>query len=179
LQHGSKPGTWKKRVASTRSYKSRVNNWRSCDHEKNRYGDFTGTTFPSAAPYWGPAPTACPRVLRSCAPIREGETPAGIPNARCTGLRLTSCARTTGATLQTARLDNAETQGADRRTEFPVRAPKPRRCLASLNRPHRHQPELRLATREAVPQNVHGVLLATVVYVLWIRAGINHSWQRD
>jgi hypothetical protein len=23
------------------------------------------------------------------------------------------------------------------------------------------------------------VLLATVVYVLWIRAGINHSWQRD
>ena len=118
-------------------------------------------------------------LLRSCAPIREGETPAGIPNARCTGLRLTRCARTTSATLQTARLDNAETQGADRRTEFPVRAPKPRRCLASLNRPHRHQPELRLATREAVPQNVHGVLLATVVYVLWIRAGINHSWQRD
>jgi hypothetical protein len=50
---GASRGRGKKRVASTRSYKSRGNNWRSCDHEKNRYGDFTGTTFPSAAPYWG------------------------------------------------------------------------------------------------------------------------------
>jgi hypothetical protein len=52
------------------------------------------------------------------------------------------------------------------------------RCVAYSNPSHFQQPENCLSACQSVSQRVHGVLLATVVYVFWIRAAVNERRQR-
>jgi hypothetical protein len=66
----------------------------SCDHEKNRYGDFTGTTFPSTAPklirtamsFEHATQFSCSSACNQCRKKRVGaKVKAGAVTAAITG----------------------------------------------------------------------------------------------
>jgi len=62
---------------------------------------------------------------------------------------------------------------------YPAHSPNASRSFKShaISQSHFDAVTRILATSESVSQRVHGVLFTTLIYILWIRAAVDHSWR--